>query len=242
MIGSQKWLPFFLLCSKIAFNFRYIYMKLKLSVPNSLKEIQLKQYQEFLKAQEESDDPKFIASKIMQIFCGISLSETVQVKMSEINRVSTIITEMFDEKPSLITSFKMNGVEYGFIPDLDDISFGEYVDLDTYLPKWDMMEKAMGVLYRPITQRIGKKYTIEEYKGGDFLEMKEMPMDIVFGAMLFFYHLGIELSQVMMNYLEEGKLNLTLQQKEALHLNGDGIHQFTRSLKEILGELNISLN
>ena len=112
MIGGQKWSPFFVLCSKIAFNFRYIYMKLKLSVPNSLKEIQLKQYQEFLKAQEESDDPKFIASKIMQIFCGISLSETVQVKMSEINRVSTVITEMFDEKPSLITSFKMNGVEY----------------------------------------------------------------------------------------------------------------------------------
>jgi len=71
--------------------------------------------------------------------------------------------------------------------------------------------------------------------------MKDMPMDVVLGSMLFFYRLGIELSKVMMNYLEKGE-GLTLQQQDSLLKSGDGINQFTHSLKGILTELNISLN
>ena len=41
----------------------------------------------------------------------------------------------------------MRGVEYGFIPNLDDMSFGEYVDLDTYIGDWQNIHRAMAVLY-----------------------------------------------------------------------------------------------
>ena len=47
-------------------------------------------------------------------------------------------------------------VEFGFIPKLDNISLGEFVDLDSYMSDWDNMHKAMAVLYRPVTFR--KKY------------------------------------------------------------------------------------
>ena len=116
----------------------------------------------------------------------------------------------------------MNGKEYGFIPNLDDMSFGEYVDLDTYLSDWQQIEKAMGVLFRPIKDRYKDKYTIEEYQGGGAAEMKDMPMDVVLGSMLF-YRLD-RIIESMMNYLE--KEGLTLQQQDSLLKSGDGINQF----------------
>ena len=42
---------------------------------------------------------------------------------------SLILAEMFEQKPNLVQKFKMNGIEYGFIPNLDNMSLGEYVDL-----------------------------------------------------------------------------------------------------------------
>ena len=33
-------------------------------------------------------------------------------------------------KTPLINTFVMDGVEYGFIPKLDDITLGEYIDID----------------------------------------------------------------------------------------------------------------
>ena len=216
-------------------------MRVKITVPNDLSEIKLWQYQKFLKIQEQNEDDKFLASKMLEIFCGIKLTDAIKMRVNDVNRISLILTEMFEQKPRLIRRFVMNGKEYGFIPNLDDMSFGEYVDLDTYLSDWQQIEKAMGVLFRPIKDRYKDKYTIEEYQGGGAAEMKDMPMDVVLGSMLFFYRLGIELSKVMMNYLEKGE-GLTLQQQDSLLKSGDGINQFTHSLKEILTELNISLN
>jgi hypothetical protein len=58
----------------------------------------------------------------------------------------------------------MDGVEYGFIPNLDDMSFGEYVDLDTYLGDWQNIHRAMAVLYRPIREKRGERYNIVPYE------------------------------------------------------------------------------
>ena len=85
---------------------------------------------------------------------------------------------MFEQKPQLITRFTMNGVEYGFIPNLDDMTLGEYVDLDTYISQWDRMEYAMAVLYRPIKDKYKQKYNIEEYTATDQEKMKDMPLSL----------------------------------------------------------------
>jgi hypothetical protein len=71
--------------------------------------------------------------------------------------------------------------------------------------------------------------------------MQNMPMDAVLSSVLFFYHLGIDLSKAMMNYLED-KQETNLVQYLNSELNGDGINQFTDSLKEILDDLKISLS
>ena len=216
-------------------------MKANINVPNELNEITLNQYQKFLKVQDSEQDKHTIQTKMIQIFCKVKMQDALNIKLSDADRIASIISKMFEQKPNLVTSFWLNNVEYGFVPDLDEITLGEYIDLDTYMGEWEKIEIAMNVLYRPIKQKLGKKYTIEDYNPDKKDRLVNMPMDAVFSSILFFYRLGIELSQTMMNYLEnkEGK-----QQVQGLDLlkNGDGIRAFTDSLQEILQDLKISQN
>ncbi len=216
-------------------------MQVEVLIPDSLKEITLEQYQKFLKIQANNEDETFLAVKMIEIFCGIRGDMIMKMKASSIREVTNILADMFNQKPPLVKEFTMKGVEYGFIPKLEDMTFGEYVDLDTYIGDYENIHRAMAVLYRPITQKYNDKYLIEEYKGEDNQIMKDMPMDAVLSSILFFYHLGIDLSKAMLNSLEDQE-NKDLVQQLTLEKNGDGINQFSDSLKEILEDLKISLN
>lgn len=216
-------------------------MKVEITIPDSLSEVTLDQYQRYLKIQDNNTDEKFLASKMIEIFCGVKLSDTLKMKFSDVDSICNILIDMFNEKPQLVKTFKMKGVEYGFIPKLDDISLGEYVDLDTFLGDWENMHRAMAVLYRPIDKKYGDKYSIVDYEAEDGEVMKDMPLEAVVSSIIFFYHLGIDLSQAMMNYLEEQE-ETNLVQYLSLESSGVGINQFTHSLKGILDDLRISLN
>tara|TARA_B110000908_G_scaffold171311_1_gene233610 strand:+ start:515 stop:1165 length:651 start_codon:yes stop_codon:yes gene_type:complete len=216
-------------------------MKANINVPTELNEITLNQYQKFLKIQDKQESNNFIQTKMIEIFCSITMKDALNIKLSDADRISSLISTMFEQKPSLVNSFWLNNVEYGFVPNLDEITLGEYIDLDTYMGEWQNIQIAMNVLYRPIKQKLGKKYLIEDYNPDTKDRLINMPMDAVFSSIIFFYHLGIELSQTMMNYLENEEGNLQVQGLDFLK-NGDGIQAFTDSLTEILQDLKISPN
>ena len=132
-------------------------MKLKLTIPSDLSEISLKQYNKFLKIQENNEDSYFLQCKMIEIFCNLDLESVRLLKLTDADRIVNILNKMFEDKPQLIRTFKLSGVEYGMIPNLDEISLGEYVDLDTYMGDWENMNIAMNVLYRPIKENIGDK-------------------------------------------------------------------------------------
>ena len=210
-------------------------MKVEVYIPDTLSEITLGQYQKYLKIQSQNEDENFLAMKMIEIFCGLRGDTILSIK-----EITTILTNMFNEKPPLVREFRIGKINYGFIPKLEDMSFGEYIDLDTYIGDMENLHKAMGVLYRPIKQKYEDKYLIEDYKGEDTDIMKSMPMDAVLSSIIFFYHLGMELSQAMMNSLQEEEI--ALLQEQISEKNGDGINHFSDSLKEILQDLKISLN
>ncbi len=214
-------------------------MKVDLIVPNSLNEVTLGQYQEYLKLKDLTETQ--LSFKMIEIFCGVKAEHVRLLKATDVQDIVNIMSAMFESKPSLVHSFKLNGVEYGFIPNLDEISFGEYIDLDTSIGDWENMEKAMGVLYRPIEIRKGNRYTIKEYDAGDTEHLKDMPLDAVIGSILFFYRLGNELCQTMMNSLEQTEETL-LQEYLNSEQNGGGTQAFMHSLNQILEDLKISLN
>ena len=216
-------------------------MKLDITIPTDLSEITLRQYKHFLKIQKSQDDENFLSAKIIEIFCKVKLEDVMQIKFNDSEYIVNTLTEMFEQKPNLVTKFKLNNKEYGFHPQLDDLTLGEYIDLDTFIGDWENIEKAMAVLYRPVVNKIKDKYTIEEYKVGRDAEILDMPMDAVLSSIFFLWNLGLDLSKTMMNYLDKEETQALTQFLNS-QPNGAGITQFTDLLKETLQDMKISLN
>ena len=216
-------------------------MNIKVTVPKDLSEITLDKYKHYLDIASKNKDDTFLQAKMIEIFCNISLKDVYRLKYNDTLEITSILTEMFDQKPALVKRFKINNVEYGFHNSLDDLTLGEYIDLDTYIGDWDNIEKAMNVLYRPITNKFGSKYSITEYDAKDNIQILQMPMDAVTSSIFFFYRLGLDLSKVMMNSLDNNQ-NKVLTEYLSSIPGTDGIQVFTDSLEEILQNLSISPN
>jgi len=217
-------------------------MKIEINVPTNLNEITLEQYQKFLKIAENNPEGNFLNAKMIEIFCGIPLSDSYKLKMSSVTAIIDILSELLGSKPDHVERFEMNGVEYGFIPDLDDMSLGEYIDLDNNASKWEQMHLAMNVLYRPIkTSKIGK-YNIEDYNVNNPEAMKDMPLGAAIGSLFFFYNLGMELSRHTILYSNNQAEMEAIQEQLNSEANGVGTQAFMLSLNQILDDLKISQN
>ena len=209
-------------------------MRSKIQVPNKLEDITLEQYARFEKVNtEENKDTSFLIHKTIQIFCNLELKNIVSIKYNSTIKIINILNKLFQEKPKLKERFTFKGVEYGLIPDLSSMSFGEYIDLDNTYGNWDKMDQALSVLYRPIVQKHKDKYLIEKYKGLDTSgKFKDLGLDIVFGVGVFFYNLGTELLSVTLNYLEkEIPEEMSYQDQANLVKNGDTIRAYIDYLR-----------
>jgi hypothetical protein len=180
-------------------------MKAYIDVPDSLSDIKLRQYQKFVKETKDNEDTDFIQNKIIEIFCNVRASDVKKIKYTDIKKISNRINKLFEEKPALVRNFNLYGVNYYFIPNLDDISLGEYIDIDTYISEWDNIHIAMNVLYRPLKQKLKEKYLIEDYNENNNTVLQDMPLDAVMSSIFFFYHLGNDLLKVIVNYLQNNQ-------------------------------------
>lgn len=218
-------------------------MKTEITVPTSMAEIPLLNYQRFLKMQAESTDEEFIAQKMIEIFCGIELKEVVKIKLTDLNELIEHFNKIFNEPPKFYHRFKLKEMEFGFIPNLEEISWGEYMDLEHHLNSWDDYHKAMAVMYRPIINTRKDKYEIAPYTATeDFHElMKYMPMEIAISSRIFFYDLGNALLNSTLSFLEMEVRKIKtrrISRKGGSSTNsGDGILASMQWLREISPDL-----
>jgi hypothetical protein len=209
-----------------------------ITYPDSLNEITLGQYQHYLKVSEGLEGD-YLAQRTVSILCDIRLSDIMMMKLSDVREISEHLNLLFSMDQELQTTFKIKEQKFGFIPSLEDISFGEYVDLDKYITDWATMHQAMAVLYRPVTKSLKDKYTITEYEGTqEYADlMRFMPLDVALGALVFFYQLGNELLKSTRNYLLNQMEELTTASNTNSTSNGDGTTVSTPSLMETLEHL-----
>ncbi len=220
-------------------------MKIDIYIPEKLSDITLEQYQKFEKLNTvDNQNSNFLLHKMVEIFCRLDLKDIARIKYKYVNSIVSDLNSMFNVKTELIPTFTLKGVEYGFIPKLDDITLGEYIDLDSNISDWETMHKAMAVLYRPVTLKKDDRYQIEEYTAKEDTEkFKDTPLDVVMGCLVFFYSLNNELLQTTLKYLaKEMGENLTTQQRVALEESGVGINQSMDWLREMLPNSTTLLN
>ena len=132
-------------------------VEVSISLPKSINDIKLGDYQKYMKvyeANKDVDDANFLELKLLEAFCEIDLLTANQMPFETFDFALQYMSDIFKEKTPLIRRFKMKGIdgvtaEFGFIPNLSKMSLGEYVDLDTYISDMENMHKAMAVLFRP---------------------------------------------------------------------------------------------
>lgn len=196
---------------------RYNSMKeLTISIPTTLRDIKLKEWQKFqaiLDKNKDNEDNNFLNLKMLQIFCGMDLNEVNNIPLESFEGILEHLNDIFSVKNERINTFKLKGtdgveVQFGLIPNLDEMTYGEYTDLESYIYDHKNAHRAMAVLYRPVQYKKGETYHIQRYKGSDHLAevMKDAPLDVYLGVQVFFYDLATKLSLYTMDY--------TLQQLE----------------------------
>ncbi len=132
-----------------------------------------------------------------------------------------------EQNSSLKRIIEVEDKEYGFMPDLNSITLGEYADIETFIKEGieNRLPELMAVLYRPIVEKKNDVYTIEAYDGNITIrteEMKKMNAEQVQSALVFFWSLGNELSKILPLYLME-RLNKMGSNLEAKVLQKSGV-------------------
>lgn len=175
-------------------------------VPQSIEDITLGQYKKYHAIQERTDLTEIELNKrIVSAICALPYKTVTKIVYSDLKKLVEAIEVAINTPTAFEQTFTLNGVEYGFIPNLDEISTGEFVDLQDYGIEIETLNNVMAILFRPITNKdkFGN-YVIELYNGTKQRAsiMNECPLNIVNGAMVFFYNLSNELQASTQRFLE----------------------------------------
>lgn len=208
-----------------------------IEIPESLSDVKLSAYKKFiLLASEENGDELAVYH-----FCGLTPAQQQGMRKADLLEIQAQLGKVLNEKPALVKTFKHRGVEYGFHPKLEDISLGEYIDLEEYLKEpYKNAEKVLGVLYRPVTSKMYGRHLIEAYDPDKHTgqTFQELGADIFMGCLLFFYRLEIKLQITTLQSLaSKQRMNPALTSKPTSVESGDGIALSIKSLEAIYSSL-----
>jgi len=178
--------------------------EIHINVPTSWKDVTLKSYlnlQKDIKNYEGDNDAHF--GLTLYHLCGLEWDEQKGLTMKSRNLLQEKLNGFENPNELPLERFiTIDGVEYGFEPNLSKMAYGAYVDIS----QWDKLEiddnwkKVMAILYRPVTMKKNGLYTIEPYTGEEESDKwLKVPMDVHFGSLFFFINLWRDLLQGILN-------------------------------------------
>ncbi|QDP64656.1 MAG: hypothetical protein Unbinned4585contig1001_20 [Prokaryotic dsDNA virus sp.] len=175
--------------------------QIKRKLPTHWDNITLKQYMSVMKiiSNKELKSLSRIV-KVIGALTDIDEEDIVRLPVKNINTLGSVMNKFLQTKPNedLNHIVKLDGVEYGFHPKLSNITFGEWVDIDSYITEGvnDTLHKIMAILYRPIIAKKDGKYRIQEYEPNEEsqdLMLNHLTVGDFYGVSVFFSDLGKEL-------------------------------------------------
>ena len=190
--------------------------EVKLTIPDKWSDITIETYQKYVKIQEGKGSEKSKVIKSLALLCGTTPFIVKKMAYKDLLEIMGIIKNLIDTEPDkeeFRKRFTFNEQEYGFCPNLSNITTGEYIDLESYCKEpIENLHIIMSILYRPISFKRGGRYAIESYNPDEFKEelFKNCPMDIALNGLGFFLTLGEGLAKISHSYLQAQE---TKQQK-----------------------------
>jgi len=146
---------------------------------------------------------QYYAAKLINLITDAPLEKLLKADYEEVNYVAAYILALIpmDKKPKFVDRFELDGVHYGFFPNWRDLSFAEFVDMDTISTKpvnelLDLLHVLAAIMYRPIEHEITEhnfiieEYDLEKMKKRAELFKKKLDVRYVLGAQTFFTKFG----------------------------------------------------
>lgn len=211
-------------------------MQITITYPEGWSEIKYIDYMKYYNAVKPYQGTEKETQKSLEAgalyFCKVPAEYLYKIPKENLNKIEKCLINLMHQanESSLVNQFELFDVKYAITPDLNDISYGEYLDLVSYSSKdlWNNIPIFLSILYRPVKYSLGKNYTITSYSGTNdttITMFKEMiTMDIVFGAVAFFLNLYLDLTTGTLLYLKdsliETKDSQILAQLQGLEENG----------------------
>ena len=214
---------------------------MKIQVPTHINDITLEQYQRFALINTEEQDKEFFMFKTIEIFCGVDIALVSKMRLSDAESVSNEVLEVLQQNVPFTNKFELDGVKYGFIPDLQSISLGEFIDLEEGLSKDKDFHKAASVMFRPIVKEFGELYTIDGYEANTEMHhiMKQAPVGIISAAIVFFYNIAKELLKASQDFSSQEKAEaMTILEKLNSQRNTGGLTLSTLYAEAMLQSIN----
>jgi hypothetical protein len=199
---------------------------MKVIIPQDLNEITLKQMIKLADIEKLEIDEVEKAKEVIKLLVDkVDDSNINRIKVLDLLAMYKKLCAMTNTETSLIKLVSIEGVKYGFNPDIQSISTGEFMDIDMLCKDLDKnLHMIMAILYRKVTTEGEGKYLIEEYDAKiderANLFLNKMPASVAQSCLVFFYRLGGGcLSDTMVSLQEEEKAN----QVQTLESDGVGI-------------------
>ena len=174
---------------------------------NSWEEVTLEKWLQLIDVETGTKTEE--ATETIAALSNIPKQLVKELALSDVATIMSRIAELQQEQDTKLKRIiEINGIEYGFHPDLDSISLGEYADIEQFIKNGieKNLPELMAVLYRPVKDKKNDIYIIDAYDGDIRLrteEMKQMSAQQVQSALVFFYTLGKELCEILPLYLME---------------------------------------
>lgn len=178
---------------------------MEIVLPENISEITLRQFLKYEDLQSRDLDSYNFNKRKIEIFTKIPFQQIGNIKAVDADRILNQIDIALSTEAEFVNTFTMHNIEFGFIPNLDKMTLGEYADLSKHGVDKSSLHNLMAVLFRPVVNRRGDKYEIMSYNGSDeYAEMmKDMPLNVVNGSLVFFYNLANELQEATQRFLSE---------------------------------------
>jgi hypothetical protein len=172
-----------------------------ITVPNDWSAITLKEYLDLqYDLDSYGDNENAVTAALLHHLCKMNALWIQQLDVDTFIKIKEDLNKFIQKTEYPLQRFiTIDGVEYGFEPNLSQMAYGAYVDISAYeeLTINKNWGNVMSILYRPVTKRVGKLYDTETYTGKLYPEkFMSIGMDVHFGALFFL----IGLLRDLLNY------------------------------------------
>jgi len=157
------------------------------------------------------------ALKVVKLFSDIPTKLIKQLSVQDVALVMKRLTDLQTEQNTTLNKIiEIDGVEYGFHPDLEEITLGEYADIETYIKLGidKYLPELCAILFRPVIEKKNNIYTIEAYNGNIKIRseiFKKMPAEQVQNMLVFFWTFVNKLFQILPSYLMQRTEEMSTQ-------------------------------